>query len=325
MFVRPGRSVPTPAVRHDHDHAPPRAGYRVLGGLEQLYVVDGLEGDRITVSLDGDEVATGTIDRLGSLAVRELEQGRTYTVTNTTSGDVRDVRILRDRRATAAGLLRADPDEGGPQLHPDARRHHARRDRAAPHRPEPRQRTVPDGHRVLGLPGRRRRASRSPTRSRGCSGSPTTRPHPSGETDVGSLLMRLAGIRRRVGAAARLGLLGRRVGPVRPADDLRRLRRRSRPSACSRGSRAAGSAWSASRSRATARSPWPRRNPPHLAAIAPDVVPGQPLRHRPPGRHLQRRLRQVLDRRARAQRPSGTRSRRAALCERAGEDRPAVP
>jgi predicted acyl esterase len=74
---------------------PPRADYRVMGGLEQLYVVGGLEGDRIRVSLDGDTVATGTIDRLGSLAVRELIQGRTYVVTNETSGDTRDVTILR--------------------------------------------------------------------------------------------------------------------------------------------------------------------------------------------------------------------------------------
>lgn len=76
--------------------APPaRADYRVLGGLEQLYVVGGLEGDRISVELDGATVATGVIDRLGSLAVRELEQGRTYRVINETSGDERDVRILR--------------------------------------------------------------------------------------------------------------------------------------------------------------------------------------------------------------------------------------
>jgi hypothetical protein len=66
-----------------------------MAGLEQLYVVGGLEGDRIRVSSGDSTVATGVIDRLGSLAVRELSQGATYTVTNETSGDRRDVTILR--------------------------------------------------------------------------------------------------------------------------------------------------------------------------------------------------------------------------------------
>lgn len=91
-FVPP--SVPVTATPTTTTVAP-RSAYRVLGGIEQLYVLDALEGDRIEVALDGAVVATGTIDRLGSLAVRELIQGRTYSVTNTTSGDVRDVRILR--------------------------------------------------------------------------------------------------------------------------------------------------------------------------------------------------------------------------------------
>lgn len=90
-FVPP--TVPVPAGPTTTQ--PPRSGYRVLGGLEQLYVVDALEGDQIEVVLDGARVAAGTADRLGSLAVRELEQGRTYSVANRTSGDVRDVRILR--------------------------------------------------------------------------------------------------------------------------------------------------------------------------------------------------------------------------------------
>lgn len=73
----------------------PRADYRVHGGVEQLYVVGALEGDTIEVARGGRIVSTGTADRLGSLAVRELDQGATYAVTNTTSGDRRDVRILR--------------------------------------------------------------------------------------------------------------------------------------------------------------------------------------------------------------------------------------
>lgn len=71
-----------------------REGYRVMAGLEQLYVVGALEGDRIVVSSPGVSDSTGTTDRLGSLAVRELEQGRTYTVTNLDSGDVTSARIL---------------------------------------------------------------------------------------------------------------------------------------------------------------------------------------------------------------------------------------
>ena len=188
-FVPPAVPVPSGPTTTT---TPPRAGYRVLGGLEQLYVVDGLEGDRITVSADGTTVATGTIDRLGSLAVRELQQGRTYTVTNTTSGDVRDVRILRADEQPPQDFYTRTRTEGGPELPPDARRHHPGRDRAAAHRPEPGGRALPDGDRVLRLPGG---GAGEPFADKiaqllGLPADPTA---PGGETAVGSLLMRLAG------------------------------------------------------------------------------------------------------------------------------------
>lgn len=71
-----------------------RSAYRVLGGVEQLYVTGALEGDHITVADGATVVGSGTADRFGSLAIRELVQGRTYTVTDTESGDARKVRIL---------------------------------------------------------------------------------------------------------------------------------------------------------------------------------------------------------------------------------------
>jgi len=68
--------------------------YVVRGGIEQIYVLGATEGDRITVSLDGVEVAAGQADRLGSLVFRELTQGATYTVHDEGSGTRRDVRVL---------------------------------------------------------------------------------------------------------------------------------------------------------------------------------------------------------------------------------------
>lgn len=171
---------------------PPRSDYRVLGGLEQLYVVGGVEGDRISVSSDGVEVAAGVIDRLGSLAVRDLEQGRTYTVSNLTSGDVREVRILRT-------------DEPPPQEFYDGIRmreglnYVPMRDGitlAATVRPPIGQSlsqgpfpTVIEysGYQVAG-PGEPLFNKVAPLL-----GLPTDPTAPSGETDVGSLLVRLAG------------------------------------------------------------------------------------------------------------------------------------
>jgi uncharacterized protein len=68
--------------------------YRVLGGLEQIYVLGARPGDHISVSLEGIEVGSGDADRLGSFVLRKLAQGRTYTVTDERSGDRRDVRVL---------------------------------------------------------------------------------------------------------------------------------------------------------------------------------------------------------------------------------------
>lgn len=71
-----------------------RSAFAVLAGIEQIYIVGAMEGDRIQVSSPGKPTVTGVADRLGSLAVRELEQGRTYTVTDVDSGVSTAARVL---------------------------------------------------------------------------------------------------------------------------------------------------------------------------------------------------------------------------------------
>ena len=171
---------------------PARAGYQVLGGIEQLYVVNGLGGDAVTVSLDGTVVASGSIDRLGSLAVRELEQGRTYSVANTTSGDVRDVRILRaDEQPTQDFYERTRMKEGLNYI--------PMRDGitlAATVRP-PIGQSLDQGPfpTVIEYSGYQVAGPGEPFNNKiaGLLGLPNDPTAPTGETDVGSLLMRLAG------------------------------------------------------------------------------------------------------------------------------------
>ncbi|MCB1258465.1 MAG: CocE/NonD family hydrolase, partial [Microthrixaceae bacterium] len=71
-----------------------RAGFKVLAGIEQIYVIGAAEGDKIEVSSPGGATVSGAADRLGSLAIRDLEQGHTYTVTNVTAGTSTSVRVL---------------------------------------------------------------------------------------------------------------------------------------------------------------------------------------------------------------------------------------
>lgn len=171
---------------------PARAGYQLLGGIEQLYVVNGVAGDSITVSLEGTTVATGTIDRLGSLAVRDLEQGRTYTVANTTSGDVRDVRILRaDEQPPADFYERTRMTEGLNYI--------PMRDGitlAATVRP-PIGQSLDQGPfpTVMEYSGYQVAGPGEPLNNKVAAllGLPNDPTAPSAETDVGSLLMRLAG------------------------------------------------------------------------------------------------------------------------------------
>ena len=58
--------------------------YRVMGGVEQIYVVGATEGDRIELTHGGVVAGSGEADRLGSLVFRGLTQGATYTVSNAT-------------------------------------------------------------------------------------------------------------------------------------------------------------------------------------------------------------------------------------------------
>jgi len=75
--------------------APPDPiAYRVLGGIEQIYVLGAQPGDHISISLAGSVVGSGVADRLGSFVLRKLIQGSTYSVLDERSGDRRDVRVL---------------------------------------------------------------------------------------------------------------------------------------------------------------------------------------------------------------------------------------
>ncbi len=84
--------VPTPPPVMTIDYPP--IDYRVLGGIEQIYVLGATPGDKITVSATGRATQTGVADRLGSLAIRQLDQGVTYRVTNQTSKVTKDIKVL---------------------------------------------------------------------------------------------------------------------------------------------------------------------------------------------------------------------------------------
>lgn len=169
-----------------------RSDYAVMAGLGQLYVVGALEGDRIVVSSPGVPERTGSADRLGSLAVRELEQGRTYTVTNLDSGDVRDARILVEgdnppdsfyRRTKMREGLNYIPMRDGTML-------------AATVRP-PIGQSLADGPfpTVVEYSGYQIAAPNEPLLPKigGLFKLPGDPLAPDGSTDVGSLLVRLAG------------------------------------------------------------------------------------------------------------------------------------
>ena len=114
----------------------------------------------------------------------------------------------------------------GPQLREDARRRRARDDRPAARRARrsPTARSRPSSSTRATRPPRRTTCSR-----RSSARSPAAAPDDPlapADLDRGRLADRAAArLRRRQRADARLGLLRRRLRPVRPADDLRRLRR----------------------------------------------------------------------------------------------------
>lgn len=169
-----------------------RSGYRILAGVEQLYVTGALEGDRITVADGASVVGSGTADRFGSLAVRELVQGRTYTVTDVTSGDARKVRILVETEHPAQSFYDATTMHEGLNYIP-------MRDGitlAATVRP-PIGLSLADGPfpTVIEYSGYQVSGPGDPLISKlgGLLGLPKDPLAPGSETDVGSLLVRLAG------------------------------------------------------------------------------------------------------------------------------------
>ena len=166
--------------------------YRVLGGVEQIYVIGATEGDHITVSLDGHVAGSGDADRLGSLAIRGLRQGTTYSVHDEGNGDTRDVKVL-------------SADENPPQSFYDATHmgeglnYIPMRDGitlAATVRP-PIGQSIVDGPfpTVIEYSGYQIAAPDEPILNKigTLLGLPADPLAPTGETDVGSLLIRLAG------------------------------------------------------------------------------------------------------------------------------------
>lgn len=88
---------------------PERAAPRVLAGIEQVYVTDAAPGDTITIaprrrgrapfgwpdmSSRGATTVSAIADRFGSVVFRNLDQGRTYVVRDTTSGWSRLATVL---------------------------------------------------------------------------------------------------------------------------------------------------------------------------------------------------------------------------------------
>ena len=169
-----------------------RSGYRILAGVEQLYVTGALEGDHITVSDGTAVVGSGTADRYGSLAIRELVQGRTYTVTDVDSGDARKVRILVESEHPAQSFYDSTTMHEGLNYIP-------MRDGitlAATVRP-PIGLSLSDGPfpTVIEYSGYQVAGPGDPLVNKLASlvGLSTDPLSPTGETDVGSLLVRLAG------------------------------------------------------------------------------------------------------------------------------------
>ena len=176
---------------------PPRAstsreGYRVLAGLEQVYVIGAKEGDQIEVSAPSEPTRSGVADRLGSLAIRDLTQGRTYTVTNESSGSSVSTTVLVADQSPPRSFYEATTMREGMNYIP-------MRDGitvAATVRP-PLGQSMADGPfpTVIEYSGYQIAAPDEPLWSKlgtlvGLEPDPLA---PSGSTDVSSLLMRLAG------------------------------------------------------------------------------------------------------------------------------------
>ncbi len=188
----------TPAPSPPGARAVARRDLRVMAGIEQLYVVGAAPGDHIEVSRRGGPgitrgaAASGVADRFGSLAVRELEGGAEYRVRNVTSGQTLPAKVLA-------------PGDNPPQSFYDSTTMHEglnyipMRDGvtlAATVRP-PLGQTLADGPfpTLIEYSGYQIAAPAEPLYSKLASllGRPADPLAPATSTDVGSLLMRLAG------------------------------------------------------------------------------------------------------------------------------------
>ena len=131
------------------------------------------------------------------------------------------------RGQPAALLLQAQAPEGGSQLREGARRHRVGDDGPSTRGEGPRRRPLSHLHRVLGLPGGRPqqparfRDRGAPGRRRRARSARARLVHGRGLADRPA-----AGLRGGERADARIRLLGRGIRSLRPADHLRRLRRR---------------------------------------------------------------------------------------------------
>ena len=268
------------------------AALKARGSIKQAYVLGAKKGQRLAL-LDAQGRVVATAGPTGSAARSSAScgPGGGYRVGRAASGS-RPFRVLRAGRRTrrAPSTRRKKLKQGlnyvkmrdGVELAMTVR---------LPGRQDAQRRPVPDPHRVLGLPGRgaARPARLVSISSPGRAG----RPARARDLDRRRLADRAAArLRRGQRADARLGLLGRRLRPVRPARPPTTATTRSRPSPRRTGSRAARSAWPASRSPGITQLFAAGTRPPHLAAIAPmSVTDDLYTGHRLPGRDLQLRLR----------------------------------
>lgn len=193
-----GACVPPPVSPVDGvapTTAPPLPTYRVLGGVEQIYVIGATPGSTVTIRRAGASagaavVGSGVADRLGSWVLRDLEQGATYTVVN--EGRSTDVTVLRAEDHPDDGFYRATrmvegmnyvPMRDGITLNATVR--------------PPIGFGINDGPfpTVIEYSGYQTAAPHEPLTAKilGLLGLPADPLAPGSETDVGSLLMRLAG------------------------------------------------------------------------------------------------------------------------------------
>ena len=158
-------AAPAAAVALVLGAAPAGAAMTVHGSVAGAYAVGAKRGDHVTVLRGTRTVRTGRADRFGSKVFLDLRPGAGYRVVQRRGARVvatRRLRVLRGgdhpaaafyrRQRLAAGLNYVRMRDGV-ELAMTVR---------LPAGQDARRRPVPDPHRVLGLPDRRRRTTCSP-------------------------------------------------------------------------------------------------------------------------------------------------------------------